>query len=57
MNNKVSYQRLLMGDYEGERVIDGKKYKSFFREYADNVAAGLVAAYGPPSLASAADSH
>jgi hypothetical protein len=45
MNNKVVYQRLLAGDYEGTRVFDGKPYGSIFREYADCVAQGLVKAY------------
>ncbi len=57
MNNKVIYERLIQGDYEGERLIQGKMYGSFFREYADNVAAGLVKAYGPPALASTIDNH
>jgi hypothetical protein len=45
MNNKIVYQRLLAGDYEGQRVFDGKSYGSIFREYADCVAQGLVKAY------------
>jgi hypothetical protein len=45
MNNKVVYQRLLAGDYEGQRTFDGKSYGSIFREYADCVAQGLVKAY------------
>jgi N-acetylmuramoyl-L-alanine amidase len=45
MNNNVVYQRLLAGDYDGQRVFDGKPYTSIFREYADCVAQGLVKAY------------
>jgi hypothetical protein len=45
MNNKTVYQRLLAGDYEGQRIFDGKSYGSIFREYADCVAQGLVKAY------------
>jgi len=45
MNNSVVYQRLLAGDYDGQRTFSGKKYGSIFREYADCVAQGLVKAY------------
>jgi len=45
MNNKTVYQRLLAGDYDGQRTFDGKRYASIFREYADCVAQGLVKAY------------
>jgi N-acetylmuramoyl-L-alanine amidase len=45
MNNQVVYQRLLAGDYEGQKTFDGKSYSSIFREYADCVAQGLVKAY------------
>jgi hypothetical protein len=45
MNNRVVYQRLLAGDYDGTRNFDGKPYTSIFREYADCVAQGLVKAY------------
>ena len=42
MNNVIVYQRLQLGDYDGERKIAGRKYKSIFREYADAVADGLL---------------
>jgi N-acetylmuramoyl-L-alanine amidase len=42
MNNRLVYQRIQLGDYDGEKVIDGKSYRSIFREYADAVAAGLA---------------
>jgi N-acetylmuramoyl-L-alanine amidase len=45
MNNRVVYQRLLAGDYDGTRTFEGKPYTSIFREYADCVAQGLVKAY------------
>jgi N-acetylmuramoyl-L-alanine amidase len=45
MNNKTVYQRLLAGDYAGQRTFNGKPYGSIFREYADCVAQGLVKAY------------
>ena len=43
MNNRIVYQRIQLGDYEGEQVVDGKPYRSIIREYADAVAAGLKA--------------
>ena len=45
MNNRVVYQRLLAGDYDGTKNFNGKPYTSIFREYADCVAQGLVKAY------------
>ena len=45
MNNNVVYQRLLAGDYDGQKTFNGKSYGSIFREYADCVAQGLVKAY------------
>jgi len=45
MNNRIVYQRLLAGDYDGQRIFEGKSYTSIFREYADCVAQGLVKAY------------
>jgi N-acetylmuramoyl-L-alanine amidase len=53
MNNRVVYQRLLAGDYDGQRTFDGKKYISIFREYSDCVAQGLVKAYGSPTVIAA----
>ena len=53
MNNKVVYQRLLAGDYEGQRTFDGKSYGSIFREYADCVAQGLVKAYSGSTVIAA----
>jgi N-acetylmuramoyl-L-alanine amidase len=53
MNNKVVYQRLLAGDYTGQRTFDGKPYASIFREYADCVAQGLVKAYSGSTVIAA----
>jgi hypothetical protein len=47
MNEAVTLARLLAGDYEGERTVGGSRRRSIFREYADCVAEGLRAAYGP----------
>ncbi|MGO9244170.1 MAG: N-acetylmuramoyl-L-alanine amidase [Verrucomicrobiia bacterium] len=41
MNNRVVYQRIQLGDYEGTRDVNGTPMKSIFREYADAVADGL----------------
>ncbi len=48
MNNRITYQRLLAGDYDGQRTFNGKPYASIFREYAGCVAQGLVKAYAKP---------
>jgi hypothetical protein len=53
MNNNVVYQRLLAGDYEGQKIFDGKPYTSIFREYADCVAQGLVKAYAGSTVIAA----
>lgn len=45
MNQPQTLARLLAGDYSGRRVIAGRLYPSIFREYADCVAEGIVAAY------------
>jgi hypothetical protein len=42
MNNRLVYQRLQLGDYDGVREIEGRQYRSIFREYADAVADGLI---------------
>lgn len=47
MNNRTVAQRLLAGDYEGTRVIDGQPRVSIFREYADCVVEGIMATYAP----------
>jgi len=45
MNSKDAFARIQAGDYEGTRNINGIERKSIFREYADNVADGLVEYY------------
>lgn len=40
-NNRLVYQRIQLGDYEGLRDVDGTPMKSIFREYADAVVEGL----------------
>ena len=55
MNNRVVYQRLLAGDYEGTRNFEGKPYTSIFREYADCVAQGLVKAYAGSTVIAGAN--
>jgi hypothetical protein len=45
MNESVTLQRLLAGDYKGSRLVAGRQRESIFREYANSVAAGLVDAY------------
>lgn len=41
MNARDTYPRLIAGDYEGTRLIRGKRYRSIFREYAENIVNGL----------------
>jgi len=48
MNNRIVYQRIQAGDYEGMRDIDGASFPSIFREYADAVAEGVVSYYSQP---------
>jgi hypothetical protein len=42
MNARDAYSRLIAGDYEGTRQIDGVEQISIYREYADAVVAGLL---------------
>ncbi|PWU05932.1 MAG: hypothetical protein C5B47_08275 [Verrucomicrobia bacterium] len=46
MNERVTLQRLVTGDYEGVRFISGELRPSIYREYADAVVLGLLDAYG-----------
>ncbi len=46
MNQPVTLSRLLAGDYNGSRLVAGKLRPSIYREYADTVVNGLLAAYG-----------
>jgi hypothetical protein len=45
MNEPVTLQRLLAGDYGGTRFVAGRQRISIFQEYANSVAAGLLDAY------------
>lgn len=45
MNSKQDYQRIQLGDYEGETEINGVKRRSIFREYADAVVEGVKEYY------------
>lgn len=45
MNSEAVWRRVQMGDYAGERMVDGTMRKSIYREYADAVAAGLASYY------------
>jgi hypothetical protein len=45
MNSKDAFARILAGDYEGTRYINGIERKSIFREYADSVTEGLADYY------------
>ena len=49
MNESVTLQRLLAGDFEGIQDVGGKLLISIYREYADAVANGLLDAYAPAS--------
>jgi hypothetical protein len=49
MNEPVTLQRLLAGDYGGTRVVAGRPRESIFREYARNVTDGLADAYSGKS--------
>lgn len=42
MNCREVFDRVQMGDYEGEREVGGVLRKSIYREYADAVAEGLA---------------
>jgi N-acetylmuramoyl-L-alanine amidase len=43
MNSRPVFVRVKAGDYEGERLVAGKKKPSIYREYADSVVDGLLA--------------
>jgi N-acetylmuramoyl-L-alanine amidase len=45
MNERVTLQRLLAGDYQGLRLEAGRERPSIFQEYARCVTAGLVDTY------------
>jgi hypothetical protein len=43
MNSEEIFERVKAGDYEGLKLIAGKKRPSIFREYVDGVVEGLIA--------------
>ena len=45
MNGVDSHQRILLGDYEGLRFVNGMLRPSIFREYVNSVTEGLVNYY------------
>jgi hypothetical protein len=48
MNSREVFERVQLGDYEGERLINGVMRRSIFREYALAVAEGLAAHFRQP---------
>jgi len=42
MNSQEVWERVQVGDYQGEKMVAGVLRKSIYREYADAVAAGLA---------------
>ncbi len=44
MNSQEFFDRFMAGDYEGEAMVAGAMRRSFYREYAESVAAGLGSA-------------
>lgn len=59
MNDRNVYKRLAMGDYEGQRMVDGVMRESIFREFAEIIAGGLTRFYSTrtSTLASAQSEH
>ncbi len=53
-NNPITYERLLAGDYGGDRAFDGQRLRSIFREYADAVARGVIEFYARHTVATPA---
>lgn len=48
MNDRMTYSRLLAGDYEGTRIIDGKAQPSIFLEFAKIIYEGVLTYYTTP---------
>lgn len=42
MNNRDIYPRMIAGDYEGVKTVNGKEQTSIFREFADAIARGVI---------------
>ncbi|MFZ5807617.1 MAG: hypothetical protein ACOY3I_10490 [Verrucomicrobiota bacterium] len=49
MNQRTTLKRLLMGDYDGVKTIDGRRRISIHQEYANAVVKGLVDTYSSSS--------
>ena len=47
MNNEETYQRLLLGDYEGSTLFKGTLRTSIFEDYVRGIVTGLVNYYRP----------
>jgi hypothetical protein len=45
MNSEPVWKRVQMGDYSGEKTVDGVARKSLANEYAAGVVAGLARYY------------
>ena len=41
MNSRLDYQRLQLGDYEGQKIVGGEQRISIFREYTNSLVLGL----------------
>ena len=50
MNNRLVFERIQAGDYDGVREFGGVMRQSIYREYADAVAEGILAYYSRRSL-------
>lgn len=50
MNNRLVFERIQAGDYDGLREFGGVMRQSIYREYADAVAEGILAYYSRRSL-------
>lgn len=46
MNSRPVFNRIQLGDYQGQRNVGGAQLPSIYREYADAVARGLADYYG-----------
>jgi len=42
INSRVVFVRVKAGDYEGERLVAGRRKPSIYREYVDGVVDGLL---------------
>jgi hypothetical protein len=45
MNSESVWKRVQLGDYSGQRLVDGVRQSSLVREYADSVAEGIARYY------------